>query len=143
MIEWIEQHREILGWLAGGMATAAGGAWVVVRYLLDRSRDRSLPGPPDKWQPAHAVPRSEAPEPASGTTVSTGTGIAAAGGMQIGGNVSIEHNRIPRGALVLAALGLLLLGYTAFNSGSHITVRNGSAVGGSVTNSTISVTPSR
>ena len=65
MIDWIEQHREILGWLAGGVATAAGGAWVVVRYLLDRSRD----------------------------------GIASAGGMQIVGNISIEHNRIPRGAL--------------------------------------------
>lgn len=142
MIEWIEQHREILGWLAGGVATAAGGAWVVVRYLLDRSRGGSVPDSTDRWQPAHAVPQSEAPGQA-GTTVSTGSGIAAAGGLQIGGNVSIEHNRIPRGALVLAALGLLLLGYTAFNSGSHINVRNGSAVGGSVTNSTISVTPSR
>ena len=143
MIEWIEHHREILGWLAGGVATAAGGAWVVVRYLLDRSRDRSMPGPSERWQPAHTAPPSEAPGQASGTTVSTGSGIAAAGGMQIGGNVTVQNNRIPRGALVLAALGLLLLGYTAFSGGSHINVRNGSAVGGNVTNSTISVTPSR
>ena len=142
MIEWIEQHREILGWLAGGVATAAGGAWVVVRYLLDRSRDGSVPSPSGGWQSAHAVPQSEAPGQAE-TTVSTGSGIAAAGGLQIGGNVSIEHNRIPRGALVLAVLGLLSLGYTAFNSGSHINVRNGSSVGGSVTNSTITVSPSR
>ena len=113
-----------------------------MRYLLDRSRGGSVPDSTDRWQPAHAVPQSEAPEQA-GTTVSTGSGIAAAGGLQIGGNVSIEHNRIPRGALVLAALGLLLLGYTAFNSGSHINVRNGSYVGGDVSNSKITVTPTK
>jgi len=143
MIEWIEQHREILGWLAGGVATAAGGAWVVVRYLLERNPHGPSSGSPDRWQPAHALTPSGAPEQASGTAVSTGTGIAAAGSVQVGGNVSIQHNRIPRGAIVLAVLGLLLLGYTALNSGSRITVRDGSAVGGNVTNSTITVTPSR
>ena len=44
---------------------------------------------------------------------------------------------------MLAALGLLLLGYTAFNSGSHINVRNGSYVGGDVSNSKITVTPTK
>lgn len=75
--------------------------------------------------------------------MATGTGISAAGGVQVGGNVTIQHTRIPRGAIVLAVLGLLLLGYTALNSGSRINVRDGSAVGGNVTNSTITVTPSR
>lgn len=143
MIEWLEQHREILSWLAGGVATAAGGIWVVVRYLLDRTNRSSL-GSPERWQPAHASAPSEGSGQGSGTTVSTGAGIAAAGNVRVGGNVIVQQHRpLPKGALVLAALGLLLLGYTAFNSGSRVSVNNGSAVGGSVTNSTITVTPSR
>ena len=148
MIEWLEQHREILSWLAGGVATAAGGIWVVVRYLLDRTSRSPLSSPelgsPERWQPTHAAAPSEGSGPGSGTTVSTGAGIAAAGNVRVGGNVTIQqHKSLPKGALVLAALGLLLLGYTAFNSGSRVSVNNGSAVGGSVTNSTITVTPSR
>src|SRR5262249_47468239 len=140
MIEWVEQHREILSWLAGGVATAAGGAWAVVRYVLERNRGGATSGPADRGQPAPEPLPTNDTEHASGTTVSTGTGISATGGVvQVGGNVTIQHNRIPRGAIVLAALGLLLLGYAALNNGSHITVRNGSAVGGNVTNSTISV----
>jgi hypothetical protein len=142
MIEWLEQHREILGWLAGGVATAAGGIWVVVRYLLDRT-NRSPLGSPERWQPAHAATPSEGTGQGSGTTVSTGTGIGAAGNVRVGGNVIVQHRSLPKGALVLAVLGLVLLGYTAFNSGSRVSVNNGSAVGGNVTNSTITVTPSR
>ena len=85
MIEWIEQYRETLGWLAGGVATAAGGVWVVVRYLLDRNRYGSEPVPSGKSLPAHAAPRFKGPGQASGTTVATGSGIAAAGSLQIGG----------------------------------------------------------
>lgn len=143
MIEWLEQHREILSWLAGGVATAAGGIWVVVRYVLDRS-NRSPLGSPERWQPAHASAPSDGAAQASGTTVSTGAGIAAAGNVRVGGNVIVQqHKPLPKAALVLAALGLLLLGYTAFNSGSRVSVNNGVGVGGSVTNSTITVTPSR
>lgn len=143
MIEWLEQHREILSWLAGGAATAAGGGWVVVRYLLDRRDARSALGSPERWQPSHAAASSEAPGPGSGVAVSTGTGVAAAGNVRVEGNVTIQHNRVPKGALVLAAIGLLLLGYMVVNSGSRVTVNNGSAVGGNVTNSTITVTPSK
>jgi hypothetical protein len=132
LFDWIDQHREILTWLGGGVATAAGGAWVVVRYLLDRSRDKST-----------SNKRSDTRGRASGTAVSTGIGIAAAGGMQVGGNVTIQHNRIPKAAIMLAALGLLLLGYAAFSSGSHIEIKNGSYVGGNVSNSKISVNPSK
>ncbi len=147
MIEWIEQHREILGWLAGGVATAAGGVWVVVRYMLERT-NRSPLGSPERWQPAHASAPSDGPSEGiaqgSGTTVSTGAGIAAAGNVRVGGNVIVQQHRpLPKGALVLAGLGLLLLGYAAFNSGSRVSVNNGAAVGGNVTNSTITVTPSR
>lgn len=130
--DWIVQHRETLTWLGGGVATAAGGAWVAVRYLLDRRHDKPAS---DK--------RSDPQKPTAGPTVSTGTGFSTAGNIQVGGNVSIQHNRIPRAAIALAALGLLLLGYAAFNSGSHIDVRNGSYVGRDVSNSQISVTPSR
>jgi hypothetical protein len=143
MIEWIEQHREILGWLAGGVATAAGGVWVVVRYFLERT-NRSPLGSPERWQPSHGPAPSEETGQGSGTTVSTGAGIAAAGNVRVGGNVTIQqHKSLPKGALVLAAVGLLLLGYAAFNSGSRVSVNDGSAVGGNVTNSTITVTPSR
>jgi hypothetical protein len=149
MIEWIEQHREILGWLAGGVATAAGGIWVVVRYFLERT-NKSPPGSPEfgspnRWQPSHgSAPSEEGSGQGSGTTVSTGAGIAAAGNVRVGGNVTIQQQKpFPKGAIVLAAVGLLLLGYAAFNSGSRVSVNNGSAVGGNVTNSTITVTPSR
>jgi ammonia channel protein AmtB len=108
------------------VATAAGGAWVVVRYILDRNHDKPAP----EKRPDHR-------EPAPGRTVSAGSGVAAGGNMQIGGNVSIQHNRIPKAAIALAALGLLVLGYAAFNSGSHVDVRNGNYVGGNVTNSQI------
>jgi len=142
VIEWLEQHREILSWLAGGLATAAGGGWVVVRYLLDRHDSRSALGSPERWQPSHAAAPSEGSGPGLATAVSTEAGIAAAGNVRVEGNVTIQHYRVPKGALVLAAIGLLLLSYMALNSGS-VTVKNGSVVGGSVTNSTISVTPSR
>jgi len=142
MIEWIEQHREILGWLAGGVATAAGGAWVVARYLLERNQHAAT-GSPDGFQPAYAPPAYSPPDQTSGTAVSTGTGISATGGVKVGGNVIIQHNRLPKGAILLAVLGLLLLGYTALNSGSHINVKNGSAVGGNVNNSVINVNPSK
>jgi hypothetical protein len=63
--------------------------------------------------------------------------------MQIGGNVSVLHNQMPKAALAIAAFGLLLLAYAAFNSGNRIEVKNGSYVGGNVTGSKIDVTPSK
>src|SRR5262245_46305851 len=36
LIDWIAQHQETLSWIGGGVATAAGGAWVVVRYMMKR-----------------------------------------------------------------------------------------------------------
>jgi hypothetical protein len=130
--DWIVQHRETLTWLGGGVATAAGGVWVAMRYLLDRKYDKSAS---DK--------RFDSQKPTAGPTVSTGTGFSTAGNMQVGGNVSIQHNRIPKAAIALAALGLLLLGYALFNSGSHIDVRNGSYIGRDVSNSRIDVGPSK
>ena len=132
LLDWISQHQATLTWLGGGVATAAGGAWIAVRYLLERDRDKPASGK-----------RSDPPKPA-GHAVSTGTGISSIGEIRIGGDVTIQHNRIPRGGIVLAVLGLLLLGYAFYNSGTRVDVKNGSYVGGSVSNSRIDVNaPSR
>ena len=144
LFDWLAQHQQILTWLGGGLATVAGGAWIVVRYFLERSSNRSSSGRSDAWRTAPAAPSQvDAPEQTSGTIVSAGTGIATGGPMQVRGDVIIQQGRIPRAAIVLAVFGLLLLAFAAFNSGSHIDVRNGSYVGGNVSNSTISVTPSK
>jgi hypothetical protein len=133
MLEWIEQHQAILTWLGGGVATVAGGAWVVVRYTLDRKSASAV------QTDGRAIPRSRT----TATRVSTDTGIAAVGDVQVGGDVIIQHGRLPRAAIALGVLGLLLLAYAAFNSGSRIEVRNGAYVGGNVSDSKISVTPSK
>jgi hypothetical protein len=33
-------NRALLGWLGGGLATFAGGLWVVLRYFLDRPKNK-------------------------------------------------------------------------------------------------------
>ncbi|MGE4046498.1 MAG: hypothetical protein AB7F35_16690 [Acetobacteraceae bacterium] len=124
-VDWISQHQATLTWLGGGVATVAGGAWIVVRYLLERDKPASNK-------------RADPPKP-TGHSVSTGTGISSIGDTSIGGNVTIQHNRIPRGGIVLAVLGLLLLGYAFYNGGTRIDIKNGSYVGGSVSNSNIKV----
>jgi hypothetical protein len=130
-LDWLAQHQDTLTWLGGGVATAAGGVWVAVRYLLDRDRKKS------SLDKKPAFPKS------AGPTISTGTGISTAGHMQVGGNVSIEHNSVPKAAIALAVLGLLLLGYAFYNSGSRINVSNGSFIGGNATNSPVTIGPSK
>ncbi|HTR87312.1 MAG TPA: hypothetical protein VMI56_22710 [Reyranella sp.] len=118
MIDWIEHHEQLLAWLGGGLATVASGVWVVARYFLE-----------------HRGKRPSAP-----TAAAAETGIAAAGNVSIAGNVIIQRGGIPKPVLVLAAAGLLLLGYAALG-GPRIDVRNGSYVGGNVTNSQIHIEP--
>jgi hypothetical protein len=119
LFDWMAQHQETLTWLGGGVATGAGGLWVAVRYLLDRGDKRS-------------EGRSERDKKSASSTVSAGVGAAAGRNQRIG-NFTIHQNRIPKSAIGLAALGLLLLGYAAFNSGNRIAVQNGGNVNNSRT----------
>jgi ammonia channel protein AmtB len=123
LLDWVTQHRQTLAWLAGGVATATGALWVVVRYFLDRSASKTTSKP--------AAP-----------SVSATGGLAAGRDLQVGRDVTLNQDRIPRGAIGLAALGLLLLGYAIFNSGSHITAQNSNVNTGTQTNSHQEVNPS-
>ncbi len=132
LLAWMAQHRETLAWLAGGVATAAGGLWVVVRYLLDRSASRPAPDSAAK-----------APGKPAGPAVSATTGGLAAGrDLQAGRDITFNQDRIPKGAIGLAALGLLLLGYALFNSGDRITAQNSNVNTGTMSNSRMEVNPS-
>ncbi len=106
------------------MATAAGGLWVVVRYFLDRSASKATGKP-------------------AGPVVSAATGGLAAGrDLRAGRDVTLNQDCIPKGAIGLAALGLLLLGYALMNGGSHITAQNSNVNTGTMTNSWMEVNPS-
>ncbi len=131
LFDWMAQHRQTLAWLAGGMATAAGGLWAVVRYFLDRKASRPAPDSAAK-----------APGKPAGPAVSATGGLAAGRDLRVGRDVTLNQDRIPKGAIGLAALGLLLLGYAIFNSGSHITAQNGNVNTGTMSNSRMEVNPS-
>jgi hypothetical protein len=130
LIDWLLRHQALLTWLGGGVATAAAGIWAVAKVLLDRRGSR--PSAPQ----ASASPPASAPP-----SVSARSGLAAHGNLHVGGSVIITQSRVPRGAIALAALGLALLGLAIFSSGDRVEVRNGVAVGGAVTGSTITVGP--
>ena len=123
-LEWLAQNRDTLTWLGGGAATAAGGLWVALRAVLDRDTDQ-----PDKRKPVG--PRSSAE-----------AGVAGGRDVRIGGDVTVHHSRLPRGALLLGVLGLALLGVALFTAGNRVDVRNGSYVGGNVSDSRLTVGPS-
>jgi hypothetical protein len=127
LLDGIAQHQTTLTWIAGGVATAAGGLWVVIRYVLDRSKADS---------PSAASRKPVAP------TVSAVGGVAAGRDMPVGRDVNVHHNRIPKAAFGLAALGLLLLGYALLNSGSHISAQNSAVNTGTMSNSRQEVSPS-
>jgi ammonia channel protein AmtB len=130
LFDWMAQHQETLTWLGGGVATGAGGLCVAVRYLLDRK---------DKSDPSDGKSKQSS-KPAY--NASTGVGSAAGRDLRIGGDLTIQQSRIPKSAIGLAALGLLLLGYAAFNSGSRVEVSAPSGVAAqSITGSPININP--
>ena len=96
LLEEIGAHKDTLALLGGGVMAVASGLWGVVHYFLDRN---------DKKDSASAA-----------------VGIAGAGDIQIGGNVVIRASGLPKSAIGLAVLGLLLLGYAAFHSGNVVNV---------------------
>jgi hypothetical protein len=129
-LDFLAKNQQTLTWLGGGFATAIGGAWVAVKYFLDRSasKESAADGPSTKEKPG------------SGTHVTASFGLAAGRDLHVGGDISIQQNQLPRAGIVLAVIGLLLLGVAVMNAGRNVTVSNGSYVGGNVTNSHISVT---
>jgi hypothetical protein len=131
LFDWMAQHRETLAWLAGGVATAAGGLWVVVRYFLDRSANHPAPD---------SAPKT--PGKPAGPVVTAAGGLAAGRNLRVGRDVTLNQNRIPWAAFGLAALGLLLLGYALVTSGDQITAQNSNVNTGTLSNSRMEVNPS-
>jgi hypothetical protein len=110
-------NQEILTWLGGGVAIAAGGAWAVIRFLVR---------PPDS-------PGAGATQPSRSTVRAKGGGIVA------GRDVTVRSSQGISGAqtvlLLLAVVGALVL--VAGLAGGRIAAVGSSVVGGNVENSTI------
>jgi hypothetical protein len=132
LFDFLAKNQQTLTWLGGGVATAVGGAWVAVKYFFDR----------DAKEDAADAPSAKG-KPASGPHVAASFGLAAARDQHIGGNVSIKQNQLPKAGIVLAVIGLLLLGVAVLNAGHNVTVSNGNYVGGGVANSQIGATTTR
>jgi hypothetical protein len=124
VVEWITRHQQVITWLAGGAATAAGGAWVAIRYVLERPASR----------PAE-------PRPAGTNVSATGSGIAAARDVRIEGGVTVTHAMLPRGGIALVLVGMALIALAILRGGTTTNVRNGAVIGGDMTNSSITVAP--
>jgi hypothetical protein len=66
--------------------------------------------------------------------------VGAGRDVHVGGNVSIQQNQLPRAGIVLAVIGLVLLGVAIMNADHNVTVSGGNYVGGNVTNSQVNTT---
>jgi hypothetical protein len=130
LFDFLAKNQQTLTWLGGGVATAAGGAWVAVKYFLDRDTKKD-----GAAKESSATRKSEAR-----THAAASFGLAAGGNQHVGGNVSVKQNQLPKAGIVLAVIGLLLLGVAIMNAGHNVTVSSGNYVGGGVTNSQMSVT---
>jgi len=113
LLEWLSQNKELLTWLCGGIATAAGGLWTIVKFVIER-RDKAHGG---------------------GTASSVAS--PSAGHITIGGSLNIRPAHLPKAALGLAIIGLALLVYAAFFAGGDCI--QGSIVAGDITASEINV----
>lgn len=86
-------NRAVLSWIGGGVASIAGGLWIVLKYFLNRKKIETKKSGPGK-----------------DLSVSVGHGVA------IGGNarVRIEKLRVSSGLQTLFWIGLLLLVLSLF-----------------------------
>lgn len=116
-------NQKTLAWLGGGVAVVVGALWTALTFVAQRKPSTSTSAPP------------------SARAATTGTGIAAAGNVHVGGDMRIEQGRLPRAALLLLALGLVVVLYAVLSSRGDVTVTNGSYVGGNVEKSRIEVQP--
>lgn len=117
-------NQETLAWLGGGLAVAVGACWTAFTYFEAR-----------KTPPANVAKLA-----VSARAATVRNGIAATGNLSVGGDLRIEQFRLPRGAILLAVLGLCVVLYGVLNARGSVSV-NGSYVGGNVENSRIEVTP--
>ena len=117
-------NQKTLAWLGGGVATVVGGLWTALTFWAQRK------------PPAASSTPTAAPSP---RTATAGAGVAAAGNVHVGGDVRIEQGRLPRAALLLLALGLVVLFYAVLTSRGDVSVTGGSYVGGDVKSSDIDV----
>jgi hypothetical protein len=117
-------NQKTLAWLGGGVAAVVGALWTAFTFLAQREPP---PAPPS---------REASPSPRAATA---GAGIAAAGNVHVGGDMRIEHGKLPRGALLLLAIGLVVLLYAVLTSRGDVSVTGGSYVGGDVRNGDINV----
>jgi hypothetical protein len=129
LLDVLAKNQQTLTWLGGGLATAVGGAWVAIKYFLDRGANNEPSGEPSAKE-----------KPGSRAGVSVTSGVGAGRDVHVGGNVSIQQTQLPRAGIVLAVIGLLLLGVAVMNAGHNVTVSGGNYVGGNVTNSQVNTT---
>lgn len=104
----VEQNRDVLTFFGGGIAAVAGGAWIVIRYVLERKKGTPAPPPSTTIQVKDST----------GVHINNGTGVG------------FERSKIY--ALVFFAVGFLI--FVVGLSGGGISASNGSiAAGGDVT----------
>jgi hypothetical protein len=97
-------NRALIGWIGGGLATVAGGLWVVLKYFLDRKMGK----PPS-------------PELKNDLSVSVGHGVGIGGNAQ----VRIRNLRVGFGLQTLFWIGLLLLLLSFFGGRAWDVFRSG------------------
>lgn len=114
-------NQKTLAWLGSGVSVAAAALWVAITFFAQRKS---------------AEPSAETPS-ARGATAEAGS--VPGSNLHIGRDVRIEQGKLPRGALILMAFGLVVLLYAVLTSRGDISVTGGSYVGGDVEKSRIDV----
>lgn len=113
-------NQTTLAFLGGGAMVFISGLWTAIGYVHKRKK---LADPPDKGGPSRQTHAQH--------------GVAAGGNMTVGGDVNVQQ--LPKTALVLGVLGLVILGVAAWNAGERTTVSNGSYVGGDMIDSPVTI----
>lgn len=109
-------NQKTLGWLGAGVCVIASGAWTVFRQRGAKPAD----------------PPAETTKPAVARQAASRDGIAAAGNIHAGRDVVVGDRLLPRLALVVGALGLVLLALALLAGGGDVTTGSITA-GGDIT----------
>lgn len=120
-------NQETIEWLGGGLLVIVAGLWTAFTYF--RGNKKPAPKEPSK-PPTFTETRSVRADSGS---------FATGGDLDVKGPVTVHQTQLPKGALVVAVLGLLILGFAIWNSGDRMTVQNGNFVGGDMKNSTVDI----
>ncbi len=112
------ENQKTLSFVGGGIAVVISALWTA--YITFRKKPKTPPPP-----------------------FSGGDGVTAGGDVLIEGGVTVNKTNLPKGAMVLGAVGLAVLAYGAFAVGS---AQNGDCIvdsisaGGDITAGDISIT---